>query len=925
MNPVPPPLVNEDDVFEHAAAEFTARLRAGEHPSVEEYIARYAEVADLLRELLPTIEAVERSKASTVNSGAGAMLPQKMPERLGDFTIVRVLGHGGMGVVYEAVQESLSRHVALKILPAQALTDEKRVKRFDQEARLAARLYHPNIVPVFGVGHASGFHYYVMQLIDGHGVDRVITESPGQRLPTRQAAEIARDAARALHYAHVQGTLHRDVKPSNLLIDRKGSVWLADFGLAQALENNASVSTHVAGTLRYLPPERFQGVSDARGDVYGLGLTLYEMICGRPPFNADTAVALMKQITEGPAPAPRSVNPLLPRDLEVIVQKATARDPRHRYPTASAMAEDLTRYLEGMPIRARRISAFERGWRWCGRNKLLATASAMAMVSVATLLLVASISYYSTARLNSQLTSSLERERQSRALAEKSSSTALEALDKVFQQLAPAGAISAASSNDQDGNKSGDLAAAAGQVSPQVAAALEGLLPYYNRLAEQRGNDPQVLRQAALAKYRVGLIQARLGRLDEARLTWPQAASMLSELKQQTPEPAQSSDLAVALASLECDRGDWERMLDRFDDAQAAYQRALKAFDGLTVDKLPFEARRELARVYLALGSHERGMPAPTDGPGSEGQRRDGPPHERGPGRPPHEGPPGFRGPPGPGGPPDRNGPPRGEHRGPPPGAPGHDGRRPPAPPPSGGPEEREHIAHLDQAMALLKQLQDERPKDAQTLLYLARCYREYPPAAGETRMQAKNLATAERLLRELVAEHPETPDFAFELSETIVDFQAGSLQPAELPPALVRLHDASAISEKLIAVYPDTTLYAASRVHILHRLMTVAMRLGQRDEAERAGYEAVELQSGLVKKFPTVTAYGLWLVRIQGEQVGILAEAGKIDEAKRVLEEANQALKPYLGSGNSSSTVIELRDMLDHRRRRLDRPPPPR
>jgi serine/threonine protein kinase len=205
---------------------------------------------------------------------------RQRPGRLGDYRIVREIGRGGMGVVYEAVQESLGRTVALKVLLQQMLADPKRVERFEQEARIAARLHHTNIVPVFGVGFDEGLHYYVMQRIQGEGWDRRLLHSATK--PTAQeAARIGRDAARALQQAHDEGTLHRDVKPGNILIDDQEHVWLTDFGLAQILESDVTATAHVAGTLRYLPPERLHGVSDARGDVYSLGVALFEAVGGR--------------------------------------------------------------------------------------------------------------------------------------------------------------------------------------------------------------------------------------------------------------------------------------------------------------------------------------------------------------------------------------------------------------------------------------------------------------------------------------------------------------------------------------------------------------------------------------------------------------------------------------------------------------------
>jgi tetratricopeptide (TPR) repeat protein len=367
-----------------------------------------------------------------------------------------------MGIVYEAEQESLGRHVALKLLPSHALLDPHRLRRFQREARAAARLHHTNIVPVYGVGANDGVHYYVMQFIHGQGLDEVLTElkrlraargpttipgpgaSPGgdadrpgpvtasgvaQALLTgdfsrgappeppegppspeagtpppaasessvhlpgqaphstlsesgqqywQSVARIGVQVAEALDYAHAQGTLHRDIKPSNLLLDTQGTVWVTDFGLAKASGTEDLTHTgDILGTLRYMAPERFQGKSDARSDVYSLGLTLYELLTFRPAFDVADRSKLIHCVThEEPLP-PRRVNPEVPRDLETIVLKAIAKEPAHRYATAAALAEDLKRFLDLKPIRARRVGLPERFWRWCRRNPAVASLLAL--------------------------------------------------------------------------------------------------------------------------------------------------------------------------------------------------------------------------------------------------------------------------------------------------------------------------------------------------------------------------------------------------------------------------------------------------------------------------------------------------------------------------------------------------------------------
>jgi WD40 repeat protein/serine/threonine protein kinase len=385
------------------------------------------------------------------------------PDRLDDFRILRVIGHGGMGVVYEAEQVSLGRRVALKVLPRALRLDPKRKARFEREARAAAKLHHTNIVPVFGVGEHDGLPYYVMQLIDGHGLDVVLAEmrrqrspdapssygpaaavarslatgsfvpagspeteteikspspagtgppataappastgtggsSPsgpsGSRQPTywHRVARIGMQAAEALDYAHKQGILHRDVKPSNLLLDSRGTIWVADFGLAKADDQQSLTQVgDILGTLRYMPPEAFEGRADRRADVYALGLTLYELLALRPAFEETDRNKIVKQVMNSEPQRLDKLEPAVPRDLVTIIHKAIDRDPARRYQTAGGLADDLQRFLADEPIRARRQTLAEQYLRWARRNPTIAVLGAiltavLVTVTVASLL-----------------------------------------------------------------------------------------------------------------------------------------------------------------------------------------------------------------------------------------------------------------------------------------------------------------------------------------------------------------------------------------------------------------------------------------------------------------------------------------------------------------------------------------------------------
>jgi WD40 repeat protein/tetratricopeptide (TPR) repeat protein len=328
-------------------------------------------VVDGLRCIRACGEGTVSAETEMFGYGKAATVPPTT-EAWGDFRIVREIGRGGMGVVCEAYQGSLNRHVAVKFLP-----ERGDLARFRREAKAAGRLHHTNIVPVFGVGEHQGRPYYVMQYIAGRGLDVVLNErtKAGRPLGDREAARLGLQAAEALAYAHAQGVTHRDIKPSNLLLDEQGTVWVADFGLAHDASDTESL-THTGdflGTLRYVAPERLAGRGDARADIYGLGVTLYELVCGRPAYADADRAALAQRLLNHDPQQPRHVDPHIARDLETILLKAIARDPAHRYATAGALAEDLRRFLEDRPILARRASLLGRAVRWCRRNKLVAS------------------------------------------------------------------------------------------------------------------------------------------------------------------------------------------------------------------------------------------------------------------------------------------------------------------------------------------------------------------------------------------------------------------------------------------------------------------------------------------------------------------------------------------------------------------------
>jgi WD40 repeat protein/serine/threonine protein kinase len=395
--------------------------------------------------------------------------------QLGEFRLLREIGRGGMGIVYEALQTSLGRRVAVKVLTAAGAMDPRQIQRFQVEVLAAAALNHPNIVGVHSVGCERGVHFYAMELIEGRsladlirelraidgleavdpsGSERADTESTlqwilrraqeaepstdggdGNRVRWRSAAALGIQAALALEHAHQHGVLHRDIKPSNLLIDLQGKLWVADFGVARIQGDSRLTETgDLVGTTRYMSPEQAlgqRGLIDARADVYALGTTLYELLTLRPAFAGDDPAELLGRIAREEPKAPRRIDPTIPADLETIVLKAMAKEPATRYVTAQELADDLGRHLSGERIRARPPSPVARLRSWTRRHRRLA--SAAMIVALAALVLVA-FGAWSRSRQRG-LTSELDQQK-NRLLAQQSGRRLAEQnLDKLEHEI----------------------------------------------------------------------------------------------------------------------------------------------------------------------------------------------------------------------------------------------------------------------------------------------------------------------------------------------------------------------------------------------------------------------------------------------------------------------------------------------------------
>lgn len=382
------------------AENFTARLREGKIPDIEDYAERNPELADKIREVFPTILFLEGMAGPVHSTWRGIasihQAEELSPDQIfGAYRIDREVGRGGMGVVYEAVHIPLGKKVALKVLPIQEVREAEQLERFFREAKTAAGLHHTNIVPVFDVGQVDGTPYYAMEFIQGKGLDgilRSLASEPeearlyapdpfGSTAYFRWVAGLGIQAAGALDHAHQRKVIHRDIKPSNLLLDENGVLWITDFGLARR-EKDPSL-THIGailGTPRYMSPEQAQSAhrpTDHRTDIYSLGATLYELTTQSPAFEGRTSKEVVSDILGREPVPPSRINPSVPRDLETIVLKAMNKRMEDRYPSAEELRDDLNRWLRMEPIVARRIGLLGRTYRWCRRNPRVASLLAL--------------------------------------------------------------------------------------------------------------------------------------------------------------------------------------------------------------------------------------------------------------------------------------------------------------------------------------------------------------------------------------------------------------------------------------------------------------------------------------------------------------------------------------------------------------------
>jgi len=634
--------------------DYLARLQAGDEVDPDAFAAEHPEHAERLGRLLPALELMDDMRRSSSSLGQNHSLtpllmesPGIAPGLVGDFQIVREVGRGGMGVVYEARQLSLDRRVALKVLPLAAAMDPRQLGRFHVEAQAAACLHHTNIVPIHAVGCERGVHFYAMQFIDGQTLAAIIgelreldgvrpsgdkpasttlstwlvngelaPETPGPRAAVmpparvpldpparpsspsafaaktaseslsststhsrayaRSAARLGIQAAEAIEHAHGLGVVHRDIKPANLLVDDRGNLWITDFGLAR-LQNDSGLTLtgDLMGTLRYMSPEQATGRGvdvDHRTDIYSLGVTLYELLTLHTACPGDDRQTVLRQVAEEEPISLRRHNPAIPRELETIVLKAIAKDPGSRYTAAQELADDLRRYLDNKPIKAKPPTVWEHAAKWSRRHKpVVASAVGVLVLAVVSLAI-------STAAISRERDEALRQRRR----AEENFARAHQAVNDYLTKVSEERLL------DQPG------------MQPLRKELLEAALKYYRGFLQQYVDDPALQAEVADTSLRVGRVIEMIGLKPDALASYQAALTHYRNLAQALPGLTEMQDgMATSLIQV----GDLQYRTGDTTSAMTSFREAIATLDRLVQSKPEIHRFQEgLAKSHHLLG-----------------------------------------------------------------------------------------------------------------------------------------------------------------------------------------------------------------------------------------------------------------------------------------------------------------------------------
>ena len=523
-----------------------------------------------------------KGKPSTRPSGPPRVGPQpRIPKTIGNYQIKRVLGRGGMGVVYLAYQASLHRDVALKMVLAGGHASEQQLERFISEARAVAHLQHPNIVQVFEVGEHDQLPYFSLEFVDGMSLDQRLDGKP---LTPRDAATITEKVCRAMQYAHDRGVVHRDLKPANILLTSLGEPKVTDFGLAKQLEDGESQSTRtgtVMGTPSYMSPEQAQGLIHevtATSDQYSLGAMLYELLTGRPPFLGTKAFDTISQVIHKEPVPPCQLQEKLPADIDTICLKALQKSPLKRYASCLEMADDLKRFLRNEPIRARPVSLPDRLWRWCRRNPTIAILSTAATALLVTTAAVSTWSYLQISAQAVVIAQERDNAKEQRDEANNQRTKALESETKAKTEEAKAQAEKEEADKQRLLADEARLQAEKNQqlAEKQASLALQNIQLVVTEIDDRLSKEP------GMSKIRIGLLEVLEKKWDELDLAL--AGGIQGEA-------------IPTLMAVRSKIGDAWSSLDRIKESNAQYEVVYKQAH----ERLVIKNRNDASRFNLAL------------------------------------------------------------------------------------------------------------------------------------------------------------------------------------------------------------------------------------------------------------------------------------------------------------------------------------
>ena len=1027
--------------FEELADEFVLKLRGGQSPSIEHYAQAYPEHAAMIRSVFPSLMIVEKVSAKVTNESISPTLcatgsdpTQFVPKAFDDFEILQCIGQGGMGVVYEAIQGSLQRRVALKVIHAQASASPRSRERFRREAESAAGLHHTNIVPVYGSGEDHGLQYYAMQLIHGstladvivslrarlgesvtqeplgpaltlHAVDQLLTQravSPNARQPQssqkgahkssnsyttpstpsqnhgargssapneptlpvqtldltlaaiqepmqgsplatdqlstsipastlpasiptasilpgtskvsqddrsvrsipmhyyRNIARLTSKVADALDYAHQSGVLHRDIKPSNLLLDQTGTIWVADFGLAFREDLEGQTQTgELLGTLRYMAPEQFVAKADSRSDIYSLGLTLFELLTLRPALEAPKR-RVLDPTKYSQLEFTVSERQVIPRDLQTIVLKASALEPENRYERAKDFQEDLERFLDDLPILARRESPIESAMRWIRRNPAIASLAASLfglLVAIATILGLwnrqqrqtldeLKLAYIASANSLVDRTKALEQANTESQRARQNMDLALEAFSTITENIASRGRSLEIQGLDEAGLETDGFADAV--LTQADVELLKSLQNFFDRFAEENATDLRF--DAAISRRRVGEIENKIGRYDQAAESLRRAIAEFEAVRNK--DQAEQDKQRVLNEEVQA-----RKELIGLHSRRDQFPRAIEEMENLreVLKKNPEFATSEEGRFGLASaleslcsGSARLALDRSlNDRNLNDRRRRLFPP---------------IYGRPGP--------------------------WVPEIPIPMAQRLERD-LAYNAQAVELLDGLSQQYPLQSKYRLGLARNHRDRMRMYRLLGLQSefeKSLGKASEIFQDLLSKNPTSAVLKYELA----NLYASSLMHPSVDGN--RLEEAIRLVQESLQEHPGVPEYQTLYASLLAR-SAWTMPAGIDPAAERQ-FERVEnginklqqsiaIHQGLVDRFPEIQVYAIHLLQTKMQIVDYYNQFRRPERAKQTLAEAIALAEKLIESGTSRQPALRaILERLKERKNTLETKP---